>query len=271
MQFSLLPSLGRAVVPSRQNQSARRPYLPRRLSNAGRVQVMAPCKNSMLKVARGPAQYRSAEPAGGAGAGLRPRKVASQRFGCQNAPWSERRHLTPPSSGRSKGRFAPFGPPLMSNVRRHLPSACKTQTTSRQQRRSFHYSLLAQRSGDSGARIRLLARSVGLGPAIVTDHYFCRSPARLAFPDPTSVASTLLKQLIGDSLQYRILNEGYALRQYALPVGAELILLDVQFPTLTVQTIGVVDAYMQDVSLHLKYKSLYGEEFSADINSPGDA
>ena len=26
------------------------------------------------------------------------------------------RRLTPPSSGRSKGRFAPFGPPLMSNV-----------------------------------------------------------------------------------------------------------------------------------------------------------
>ena len=29
----------------------------------------------------------------------------------------QRRHLTPPSSGRSKGRFSPFGPPLMSNVR----------------------------------------------------------------------------------------------------------------------------------------------------------
>ena len=27
------------------------------------------------------------------------------------------RRLTPPSSGRPKGRFAPFGPPLMSNVR----------------------------------------------------------------------------------------------------------------------------------------------------------
>ena len=26
-------------------------------------------------------------------------------------------HLTPPSSGRPKGRFAPFAPPLMSNVR----------------------------------------------------------------------------------------------------------------------------------------------------------
>ena len=30
------------------------------------------------------------------------------------------RNLTPPSSGRPKGRFAPFAPPLMSNVRSHL-------------------------------------------------------------------------------------------------------------------------------------------------------
>jgi hypothetical protein len=29
------------------------------------------------------------------------------------------KRLTLPSSGRSKGRFAPFGPPLMSNVRPH--------------------------------------------------------------------------------------------------------------------------------------------------------
>ena len=29
------------------------------------------------------------------------------------------RGLTSPSSGRPKGRFAPFDPPLMSNVRRH--------------------------------------------------------------------------------------------------------------------------------------------------------
>ena len=51
---------------------------------------------------------------------IRPRNVVSPRPGCQNAPCSERRHLTPPSSGRSKGRFAPFGPPLMSNVRPHM-------------------------------------------------------------------------------------------------------------------------------------------------------
>ena len=31
-----------------------------------------------------------------------------------------RRRLTPPSSGRPKGRFAPFAPPLMSNVRPRL-------------------------------------------------------------------------------------------------------------------------------------------------------
>ena len=48
---------------------------------------------------------------------VRPRKVASERSGCQNASCTRRRHLTTPSSGRAKGRFAPFGPPLMSNVR----------------------------------------------------------------------------------------------------------------------------------------------------------
>ena len=32
------------------------------------------------------------------------------------------RRLTPPSSGRPKGRFAPFAPPLMSNVRSHRPT-----------------------------------------------------------------------------------------------------------------------------------------------------
>ena len=31
--------------------------------------------------------------------------------------YTERRSLTTPSSGRAKGRFAPLGPPLMSNVR----------------------------------------------------------------------------------------------------------------------------------------------------------
>ena len=33
--------------------------------------------------------------------------------------WNGPRRLTPPSSGRRKGRFAPFAPPLMSNVRQH--------------------------------------------------------------------------------------------------------------------------------------------------------
>ena len=35
-------------------------------------------------------------------------------------PHARRWRLTPPSSGRPKGRFAPFGPPLMSNVRHRV-------------------------------------------------------------------------------------------------------------------------------------------------------
>ena len=40
----------------------------------------------------------------------------------RRSPW----HLTPPSSGRPKGRFAPFGPPLMSNVRPHENAAASS-------------------------------------------------------------------------------------------------------------------------------------------------
>ena len=36
---------------------------------------------------------------------------------CTVSVRSQRARLTLPSSGRAKGRFAPFGPPLMSNVR----------------------------------------------------------------------------------------------------------------------------------------------------------
>src|SRR5664279_841316 len=53
---------------------------------------------------------------------VRPRNVASEHSGCQNAPWSERRHLTPPSSGRRPDSFAAWPPPLMSNVRSHMTS-----------------------------------------------------------------------------------------------------------------------------------------------------
>ena len=62
-------------------------------------------------------------------ANARPRSVAQIHITLlrQAAAW---RRLTPPSSGRSKGRFAPFGPPLMSNVRRHQPDRlCGTQAT----------------------------------------------------------------------------------------------------------------------------------------------
>ena len=72
----------------------------------------------MLSAARGPAEYRSAEVSGRCKRRrIRPREVAPERSGCQYASCTGRTHLTPPSSGRPKGRFAPFGPPLMSNVR----------------------------------------------------------------------------------------------------------------------------------------------------------
>src|SRR6185295_1665019 len=47
-----------------------------------------------------------------------PSTWSNRIMGARQCHYIERR-LTLPSRGRSKGRFAPFGPPLMSNVRPH--------------------------------------------------------------------------------------------------------------------------------------------------------
>ena len=70
-------------------------------------------------------------------------------------PESKRRHLTPPSSGRSKGRFAPFGPPLMSNVRCLRPKVhgCMAAHTSDTEPTSFAHER-QQESVLRGGRLR---------------------------------------------------------------------------------------------------------------------
>jgi len=44
---------------------------------------------------------------------------------------------TPPSSGNSKGRFPPFGPPLVSNVGRHPDQLEKSMQSDEQQIRDL--------------------------------------------------------------------------------------------------------------------------------------
>ena len=63
--------------------------------------------------------------------------VTGQR--AKTLAFNDQRCLTLPSSGRSKGRFAPFGPPLMSNVRallwkqlRRLSHAAQVDRAARQ-------------------------------------------------------------------------------------------------------------------------------------------
>ena len=63
---------------------------------------------------------------------LRGRRGSSLGVLCTALPRCQPRNkcrLTPPSSGRPKGRFAPFAPPLMSNVR---PRQCTCLATSLQ-------------------------------------------------------------------------------------------------------------------------------------------
>src|SRR6185295_458309 len=53
------------------------------------------------------------------------------------------RRLTLPSRGRSKGRFAPFGPPLMSNVRRLATSEVLIVAPSESSETQRHFGAIA--------------------------------------------------------------------------------------------------------------------------------
>ena len=57
--------------------------------------------------------------------------VVVARKSCSTRVTTACRGLTPPSSGRPKGRFAPFAPPLMSNVRSHEFTSATSRNCSR--------------------------------------------------------------------------------------------------------------------------------------------
>ena len=100
---------------------------------------------------------------------------------CQRTSMAVRCGLTPPSSGRSKGRSAPFGPPLMSNVRFRevqipLPVSQASGVVARA--KSKPGSVVPQASALSSSPSKSLAnqfgharrfvhRSIGVGPPVL--------------------------------------------------------------------------------------------------------
>ena len=122
-------SPGRLAAPCERQSAVTQSVVPsRRLSKVPHVRAIKVATNSLVSVARGPAEYRSAKVIGRCWRRrVRSRKVASERSGCQNATCTRRRHLTRRSSGHPKARFARFRLPLISNVRQlHLHRACST-------------------------------------------------------------------------------------------------------------------------------------------------
>ena len=81
----------------------------RRAQHAGRCRGRSRCSAAAQRPRR----------QGGSARGCSARRPGSHSSTSLACGGIAARRLTPPSSGRSKGRFAPFGPPLMSNVRPH--------------------------------------------------------------------------------------------------------------------------------------------------------
>ena len=111
-------SPGRLAAPCERQSAVTQSVVPsRRLSKVPHVRAIKVATNSLVSVARGPAEYRSAKVCRSVHApASTPARVALERSGCQNATCTRRRHLTRRSSGRSKACCARFSPPLISNV-----------------------------------------------------------------------------------------------------------------------------------------------------------
>jgi len=98
-------------------------------------------------------------------------------------------HLTLPSSGRSKGRFAPFGPPLMSNVRPHCMQIARHRICRRLRlnalRATEQYPRRLQLSSGSGKAARSVPAAKAewrMAVRLVGRVYFRHPPVRAVRP-----------------------------------------------------------------------------------------
>jgi hypothetical protein len=115
---------------------------------------------------------------------------------------------------------------------------------------------------DTGITVNFAIRNAGVGPAIVTDRYFSIGGTKFIQQNQSDVIKDLCAQLIGKSLDYRIISSGMFGMSAKLPAGSEFKLLTLFFPGLHPDSLPVVDALTSKADFVVEYKSIYGEPFT---------
>ena len=120
----------------------------------------------------------------------------------------------------------------------------------------------ARRNGSVSAGIRFSVRNLGLGPAVIRDRWFTRDGSRF---HPVGLATDevqdFAQHVFGSKLEYRLQQFGLPGRTAAIAPGAEVVLADLEFPSLPGVQLPVAMEVAGVLQFHLEYSCHYGKRF----------
>lgn len=119
--------------------------------------------------------------------------------------------------------------------------------------------------GENSCGICFSLRNLGMGPAIIRDRYFSKDGVRFeVLSIKTNEVRDFVDHVYGSQIQYKLKNFGLPGKNSAMANGQEIIVADVEFPSLPLDQIQTAINLAGSVEFHVKYESIYEEKFELE-------
>lgn len=115
------------------------------------------------------------------------------------------------------------------------------------------------------AGITYSVKNLGLGPAVIRERYFTKDGERFVSPGiPIDEVKAFVEHVFGQQVQYNLHTFGLPGKDAAIPSQGEVVVADIEFPTLGPDILPTLREIAGDIAFHVKYESMYGEPFSLE-------
>lgn len=122
-----------------------------------------------------------------------------------------------------------------------------------------------RRDDPKRAGITYSIKNLGLGPAVIRERYFTKDGERFVAPGiPIDEVKAFVEHVIGQQVQYHLHSFGLPGKDAAIPSQGEVVVIDIEFPTLGQDLLPTLRGMAGDIAFHIKYESMYGEPFSLE-------
>jgi hypothetical protein len=124
---------------------------------------------------------------------------------------------------------------------------------------------VARRNSPESAGIAFTVRNLGLGPAVIRERYFSKDNVRFHAPDLQSdEVQAFVAHVFGTRTHYHLKQFGLPGKDGAIPSQGELLIADIEFPSLPASKLELVVQLAGDVAFHINYESMYGEKYKLE-------